>query len=284
MDKVTIFYHNDHDGICAAAIVLQHFPGAKCYTAKYQRSLRTEEIEDGQMVYIVDFTPEPIEELIGLYKKCGKNLIWIDHHKSAIKAEKEYNLQDIQGVRTNGTSGCELTWTFLNGGPRPQIVHHLGRFDVWDHKEKDTVPCEYGMRIKNPRPDSPIWGKLLNHNVETDLLINSIISDGYIAYDFEQSQNKKIINSQVYPIIFKGYKSAVINRAYMSTLHFKDLKNKDDYDLFIWYYYDKDHWEVRVATEKDNINVLDICEPRGGGGHEKIGGFRVDDISEFIID
>ncbi len=276
------FYHVDLDGFCSAAIVRKVFPECELFPINYGWDFPFDTIEENEIVYVVDFTLEPIDQLIKLHKICGDNLFWIDHHESALNLEKKHQLQDINGVRESGKSGCELTWNFMIGGPRPDAVHHLGRWDVWDHDDKDTVPFNSGMTARNSYPEKPIWEILLDQSDKTSRLVATIIEEGKVVMRYEKLLHKRIVRSVGYSIDWNGYKAAIVNRSYLTTTFFNDIKNYNDYDLFIWWWYSRGEYQVRVTTVKDDIDVGRMCTDRNGGGHRKIGGFQVKDISEFL--
>jgi len=286
------YYHTDLDGMCSAAIILKMFPDCDVIPINYGWDMHLENVEKDEIVYIVDFTPEPINELLELHKICGDNLFWIDHHQSAKKLEKEHNLFDINGVRVFNDpsvspalhqSGCDLTWSFMVGGPRPQTVTYLGRYDVWDHTDKNTVPFQYGMGIQYTHPTSHVWKELLNEDDNSLRFVSSIIEHGKPIFLYEGGLNKRVVNSISYPITWNSHKAIVVNRSYLTSHFFNDVDDVELYDMFIWWWYDKKgHYEVRVSTPREDIDVGQMCEDRGGGGHRKIGGFKVDDINEFL--
>jgi len=82
-------------------------------------------------------------------------LIWIDHHKSAIDEVDKYlkdNSGHFDGLRDIKFAACELTWVyFFPSESMPEIVRLLGRYDCFGHKftkenqdRLDTLlDCEY---------------------------------------------------------------------------------------------------------------------------------------------
>lgn len=57
-------------------------------------------------------------------------LVYIDHHISAIKEVEEYlnkNVACFAGLRNTNFAACELTWNyFFPGKPVPELVRLLG--------------------------------------------------------------------------------------------------------------------------------------------------------------
>lgn len=67
-------------------------------------------IGKNEIVYIVDYSisPEEMDKLL----EITSNVIWIDHHKSAIEKYKNYD-KDVKGLRYDGIAGCMLTYCYL---------------------------------------------------------------------------------------------------------------------------------------------------------------------------
>ena len=87
----------------------------------YNKKFPINDINEEDMIIIVDFSIEPSEMLDLL--RINKNVIWIDHHITAINKYDEWmslikeatGVDRIEGLRYNGLAGCELTWLFYNG-------------------------------------------------------------------------------------------------------------------------------------------------------------------------
>ena len=115
------FYHADMDGKCAGAIVYNQtrflqdgitltYP--EMISINYKDDFPFESILPNEEVVIVDFSLQKEGEFDKLLL-ITKNVIWIDHHKSAI--EKHPNMKDLKGIRDISMSGCELTWKYFHG-------------------------------------------------------------------------------------------------------------------------------------------------------------------------
>lgn len=101
----------------------------------------------------------PKEEMSKLWHNLDKELIWIDHHISAIK---DNNDLVYKGLRDTNFAACELTWKYFMSNPiekfgeiedqepMPEIVRLLGRYDCFGHKGTDeetkVLEFQYGAR------------------------------------------------------------------------------------------------------------------------------------------
>ena len=137
-------------------------------------------------VYLVDFSLPPAD-MKRLAESC--DLVWIDHHKSAIEAcyGPGADVPYILGLRHTEYAACELTWHWFSGrefcldrshtaedigawidkGPEfPEAVRLLGRYDVWDAENPEWPRIEafqFGLRSVAGAmdPENGLWKDLL---------------------------------------------------------------------------------------------------------------------------
>ena len=105
-------HHNDLNGRCSGSLVERYSKEPGRYLAvemDYTKEVPFNSIEPNETVYIVDFSlsPENMTKLL----EITKNVIWIDHHKTAIENLKDF---DLKGLREIGYSGCELTYRYFS--------------------------------------------------------------------------------------------------------------------------------------------------------------------------
>ena len=166
------------DGVCCAAIVKYFEPDVKCYKVDYGLEFPHDKWEEGDTIYLVDFSlPEDDMK----FMRDMTNLIWIDHHKTAIDRLPE----DIMGIRDiNAEGACSLVWKWFTeqqcagGYSRPYSVIWLGQYDVWNHENPNVLPFQYGARAVLTSPDSPEWDKLLAYT--SSHLLADIVKEGAV--------------------------------------------------------------------------------------------------------
>lgn len=110
-----VFYHSDNDGKCAGYWVKTLNKLTDNFTDEYIKinygiEFPFDSIGKNEIVYIVDYSisPEEMDKLL----EITSNVIWIDHHKSAIEKYKNYD-KDVKGLRYEGIAGCMLTYCYL---------------------------------------------------------------------------------------------------------------------------------------------------------------------------
>jgi oligoribonuclease NrnB/cAMP/cGMP phosphodiesterase (DHH superfamily) len=288
------FYHRDMDGKCAAAIVYHsqvwmHQDGVTALTPEmididYKDTIDLKTIHPNEQIWIVDFSfkPEVMEELL----KITKAITWIDHHKTAM--EYKYSIE-LEGIRDNNFSGCELTWKFLYPDiPMPRIVEMLGRYDVWDFSKYGNKLNELqaGIRLFDHNPENDNWKKWLNTKREINEIFGGaegilldglevLLNYGTIALKYRTNQASSLIKAWSFFTEFEGYKAICCNAGSVSSQLFDSVK--EDYDLMIPFIFDGKQWTVSLYTKKD-IDCSEIAKKYGGGGHKQAAGFQCKEL------
>ena len=286
MVKVWCFYHRvDLDGHCAGAVVRkwcwenghEFVPRGVNYGEEVKWS---EGAGTDSMAVIVDFTPEghgAAETLLEMQGAYGGGVVWIDHHKTAID---KVGQSDIDGIRENGTAGCELAWRhFFPQMPMPGAVRLLGRYDVFDRSNGDEwetmiLPFQYGMRMHTTRPDSTdeedLWKQLFSENDGEHL--GRILHDGGLLLRFEQQNNARAALFAAYDCTFEGLPCSAMNGSGNSLV--LDAYARPEHKMRILWRYALEKWRVSLYENgHDDVDCGAIAQMHGGGGHKGAAGF-----------
>lgn len=304
-----IIYHGDDDGISSAVSVKRYEikRGTKKEDIKYFKrksyyeEFPLDEINKGEKVYIVDYSipPETMLKLLDI----TKDVIWIDHHKSAIDKYKDFPI-DIKGIRFSGVAACLLTEVYMkydmeqNIDSRSNIwfkegnkvyrtipnqdtenlyptisqyIKYIADWDIFQFDFKDsTTLFHIGFGTLEHEVDNDIWDDLY-YNSDT---LNIIIEDGKIAKKFRDNWASEYIKNYGFEVKIKGYKqfkAIALNIHMINSEYFDSIKS--EYDIFIWFSFNGKYTNFTVCGEK--INILPIVESYKGGGHKHIGGFKL---------
>lgn len=170
MKTVCVYHSIDLDGWMSAAIVKHWFGNQEVKTKDLGNGVK--ELIDESIEFVGYNYGQPIPDLSGydkvimcdiLFPKeemfkladLGRiKFIWIDHHISAIKDNKEILESEVvypDGLRDTEYAACELTWKyFFPNKTMPEIVRLLGRYDCFGHKgtdeEQKVLEFQYGAR------------------------------------------------------------------------------------------------------------------------------------------
>lgn len=267
------FYHIDDDGKCAGAIVKQEFPDCEMYPIDYKDNFPLNTIETGEMIYIVDFSIEP--EMMSFLLAKTNNVIWIDHHKTAIEKYRDYPMI-IDGIREVGKSGCLLTWEWfykdMEGIEKPMAILLINDWDLWLRKmEPETSMFKAGLDSLNTDPNNKdsIWKLLLD---PSDTFVLYVLEIGESVLGYKEQFYNFYVENYGYETEWESHLWFVINLAKSSSDAFKFVSNKS-YDGFISYVFDGKKYSVSLYSNENDLDVSKIAVRNGGGGHTGAAGF-----------
>ncbi len=266
------FYHNaDFDGKCSAAIVDYKHQGFEIsfIGINYGDEFPWNTIKKGELVYMVDFALQPFSKMIQLNNIS--DLIWIDHHKTALADEKKYGVE-FNGLRRNGIGACALTWEFLFDTEVPEAVRLLAEYDVWNHQNPKTLPFQYGLRICDTEPRSGIW----KSTVFTGHGIDRVCQNGQQLMDYEAGQNRIQASVKCFDIEFDGLKCIAMNHGPTNSKCFDSVWDPEKYDAMMPFYWNGKFWTISLYSDRDDVDVSVVAKKRGGGGHKGAAGFQAD--------
>lgn len=265
------FYHgSDLDGHCSGAIVNKKYGNVTLIPLSYGKHVPLDLVQD-KVVYLVDFSIEPFAKMLELERR-SEELIWIDHHSSAIKRAEQEGFNP-PGVRDESKSACELTWEWCFPGEEvPLAVTLLGKYDNWHHDwSKDVLPFQYGMRAKHTIPGSPVWDVVFDNFVG---IVDDLITSGKNIMEYVTVDNSRYINAFAFETTFEGYSCICCNRGLVDSRIFDDVWNPKIHDLMVTFCRSNNKWLIHLYTKRDGINCGEIAKKYGGGGHKKAAGFR----------
>jgi len=264
-----IIYHGDLDGHCAGAIANKYYieRGEKPELIEAIRyGLTFDNVAQDELVVIVDFS-FPFDDLL----KRTKNIIWIDHHKTALEDFEHFGLA---GLRRNGTAGCELAWEFFYPDQKvPAIVKYIGDMDVWKWEYKETEAVLEGLQLLETQP-SNTWD--WNIMLTPDFSVSTLYTNGLLCLKYRQNYYAKLAKNLSYESELLGHKCIVCNCAFTGSLVFNSLTEK--YNFMVVYYHEGDIYNVSLYSTDPSIDCGSIAKTFGGGGHIGAAGFRCKEL------
>ena len=270
MTKSICFHHNDPDGHASGAIV-KYALGDRVtlIESDYDGTpIPWELVEEAEQVIVTDFS-FPVSEMKRLAD--GRELVWIDHHKSAME-EFQGIADDWPGIRDLSEAACVLTWQyFFPGKPVPRAVVLIGDRDIWRWAEKDTGPFNESLYHQDHHADNAeFWKPLFKNDA---VLLKKMISEGAWLREISLNRVTHMMEARSYEVEFEGYQTLAIN-----TRGNGDIGNYGrDRGYEIVYTY-VDEIQVGVLTTvvtlfSNKIDVSVIAKRYGGGGHAGAAGF-----------
>lgn len=281
------FYHLDDDGKCAANLVHQlgkkdSWP-ANFIEMNYGFKVPFEKIVPDELVYIVDFSLDPAD-MIKLYEDYTKNIIWIDHHKSAIEKYADFPYE-LEGIRSTKYSGCMLTYLYLTDNLEklnldyqlmiaranvPKAVQLCDDYDMWRFQNAYTHTFHAGFEIIDHGPTDHVWSEL------DALKINSICEVGKAIAKYRSMLMSKLITSYGFESTLDGRRCYVLNQGLAGSDDFESAP--EGYDMFVSFIYNGKDYSYSLRSPEDAPPIVDIAQAHGGGGHPHAAGFISPDL------
>lgn len=273
---IAIIHHNDHDGFCSAAIV-SHFEKnnkkeffCSDYTTPILDLTKDKKYEK---IYVVDISFD-LKTMKELKNRCD-NIIWIDHHQSAMEKLDEF---EADGIRKIGKSACRLCWEYLFPEEKiPYGVKLIDKFDIFDNSNEKlwdnyVYPFKLGMECYDMQPDDniKIWNKIFK---DDETFLKDTVNKGKTINKYLSRQFKKIAEETSFEIKFEGKNAVVVNTPFFGSFSVDPVYDPKKHDIMMVFKYSKDKYSVSLYTTKRDVDVAKIAEKYGGGGHKKAAGF-----------
>lgn len=263
--KITVIYHsNCPDGFSAAWAAWKKFGKKAKYVPQEHHTPPPTDL-DGKDVYLLDFC-FPAEVTNSLLQKV-KNLTIIDHHitaKNIVESVRDH-------LFDNGHSGAVLAWQYFHPKKTvPKLLQYVEDADLWKFKLKNTK--EINSAIPLYSMEFGAWSKLAR-TLENPKTAKKVFEQGKAIIEFKT----RIINEMVEGaelVEFEGYRALLT--ACPTTIH-SELGNalvKKLPPIGIVYRRKGEYLKVSLRSD-GTVDVAQIAQKYGGGGHRAAAGFQV---------
>lgn len=288
---IKVFMHNDLDGYSSGYLVGKYFKeiGREdiAYSVmSYDTEFPINEINKNDEVYIVDYhiNPELLEEAINK----AKELVWIDHHVSAINEYKEYfknkgkSLEkEVLGNWNEKDSATLLTykWFFAN-----KIPNWVMLVDAWDTWKTDSEYYE-NAELLNLAVQNILSIDLIEEIDTNKNFYLQCIETGSIYKEYRDQWSKAFSDRYGFETTIE-LEDGKIATAYILTLGNANSKffgdKIDKYDFCITQGFNGEKWNVSVYSNKENMDCSKLAQHFGGGGHKGASGFTYNEIKPLF--
>lgn len=292
MKKVIIIYHKvDFDGVFSCCVARKFFtenpeysePELLGYT--YGDPLpEVQSLTDSYDTIVMVDISFPGNTMIGLHNNMfasRKELVWIDHHVTAINDSHDLGYNRIPGNRTIGTAACELCWQyFYPSQPVPEIIRFVSSYDVWDKIRYSwtevTMPVQLALRAKYGVWIESVWEDLDSLIYASPEQIEALISSGALISKYLERTWKSAVKNYSFEILVAGrLKGICIMSTEFSSNIFGSVCN--DYDVMcVVNRRDHDTYSCSLYIEPERFGDFSAGEylkaNYGGGGHKGAAG------------
>lgn len=276
---ICIYHANCDDGFAAAYAVWKRFGDA----VKYVPCQYGDDVPnvDGKDVLIVDFSFKA--DVMDTLAQSARRIVVLDHHKTAEVEladftkmdciggpfEKRYADKMISGVGVcfnMDKSGCRLAWEYCFGNKQmPDWFEAIEDRDLWRFALTGTK--EISIAIRSMPRDFELWDmftaeRLANEGVTIRRYVDMIVSN-ICDTSFEDE--------------VAGHKVPVASCSYdfVSEVAHELLHRNPDAPFAACVVRSYNGTTYSLRSMDDRMDVSEIAEANGGGGHRNAAGFRV---------
>ncbi len=287
--KTVVLYHSaDFDGLFCREIARKFLPDAALIGLDYGDPVPT--VPEDVTLYMLDISVD------GLMNH--PQLIWIDHHKSAME---KYGV--LPGLQIDGVAACRLAWQWFAGKferPKcqadrdlmaaalkgrmlfePRSVQLAGEYDIWDKRDPDAELFQHGLRSRELTNET--WRYLLadGNDAESRIgagVLQDLLNSGQAIQYSSTQQNASIITAYGFTAKFEGLTFLACNHARFNS-HLFTAGILPEHDALLGFNYDgsKGDWRISLyhAPGKEHHDLSKISVKFAGGGHRGACGFRL---------
>ncbi len=271
LKDIVVIYHADcRDGFGAAYAAWKKFGDTASYLPVRTQSEPPAGLVD-KTIYIVDYSYDAVT--LNHLLATNRTVVVIDHHQSSEAAVTSFP----QNVFDQNHSGAVLAWQYFHPGTAvPELLqqvedHDLWRFALPENREFNTALGQYEMSF-------PVWDALVAELAASEANRVNFVAKGALIAKFEDRLVENLLRFKE-RVIFEGHEVWAINasRIYRSILGNKlaELNEADGgIPLGIVYYHNDGKVSISLRS-KGAVDVAEITEKYGGGGHKHAAGINV---------
>ena len=266
---LVIYHHNCADGFGAAWAFHHHYTvnGARPYPEFVPGRYGYEPPDvTGRDVYLVDFSYKRAVVADMLAK--ARSVTLIDHHKTAI--EDLAGLPGLISYTDLERSGATLAWDYLmNGQPRPLLLGHIEDRDLWRFKLPHTR--EIQATVFSLDYTFETWDKLMAADA-SDLL--GMTAQGAAIERKHRKDVRELVDTCRRRMTIAGHEVWAASLPHIMASDAGELMCQGE--PFAAVYWDTaEHRQFSLRSWDGGLDVANIAEGFGGGGHRNAAGFRV---------
>ncbi len=301
--KFLIIHHDaDYDGILSEA-VCRHFLSksgdVQSIGWDYGKPIPSFNWNDYDQVFMVDIS---IKDLM---KPVSDNLVWIDHHATAIA---EFD-PATPGYRIDGVAACRLCWQWFSNEianqvmsdaaylpskqqyidrdvVEPLLIRLAGEHDIWDHRDERALILQSGLRELDEEEFATLVRAQLNAELHDQAYLDDCLEIGVRAKKSRDRASAATIQKIGHDVLWNGITFLCCNGLSGSQAFAAGIKPHHN-ALMGWRYDGQTHKctvSLYHAPGHEGIDLSVIAKANGGGGHKGACGFQMDlDQFDFIL-
>jgi len=258
---ICIYHSNCPDGFTAAWVAYHAFHGdIDLHGGTHQSG--PPDVTDRD-VYMVDFSYR--RQVLAAMRDRARRVVVLDHHKTAEAALR--GLPGIETVFDMNRSGARIAWDYWNAEiPYPKPLLHVEDHDLWYLALPLTR--EIYANISSHPYQIPVWDRLMATEPR------ELAKEGEPILRKQLKDVRELLPETTRRMNIAGHNVPIANLPYT---HVNDAAHLlCEGEPFAGCYWDTPYGRVFDLRSSDaGVDVSEIAEQFGGGGHRNAAGFRL---------
>lgn len=266
---VAIVYDADcPDGFGGAWAAWKIFGDDALYIPGHHQEEPTDELF-GKHVYFIDFCYE--KERVVALRPNVQGMTLIDHHKSRADMVEMDEFDDT--LFTIENSGAVLAWRYFHGEEKvPDILLHIEDLDLWNWKLTDSA--EVTSMLSTYPFSFLVWEDIISAFESGGALKERYMAEG-AAIVRKRDMNVERVVDDAEEVEFEGIKCLLANSRESVSHVGHALVQKMPPIGIIWSR--RDQQLICSLRSDGSVDVSELAEKYGGGGHVTAAAFRIHD-------
>lgn len=311
-NRVFIFHHNDFDGYSGGAVLYKYFTEELGFSKDqilskviiYPTNDKTFTIEGVEpptkedFIAIVDYSiTKDSKKYLNDIAELAFGILWIDHHRSSLeicyktdcsKLSEPLSARFYKIVNVDYSGALLAFRTLFPNEKTPDILKYVDDYDRWVLKYPESKKLNAGFNSLDALKDiyGIEWTSLLSTDESPiatkrrDLITKVMLTSGTIVLKYDKSRHESLRKRIAYFVRLKDYakyRVLAMNTQGHSNV-FGSRLDDDDVDIGLLYYFDGTKYCYSIYSTKTDIDVSEIAQHYGGGGHKSASGFFSDTL------
>ena len=304
-NRILIIYHNqDLDGVVSASVARLYysfFNDVAIRLVGYNYGEPVAKIEDAVKIHnpdtiiVTDISfGSDTESVFKSWQINGLDVVWIDHHKTAIESSERWEWP-VEGLRRVGDAATALAWEWFGNKAKeedegwwktwwrntPLIIQAVSDYDVWNTGSNigwdNILDIQYGLRSEiglDPKRAYTAMCSRIKSNLD-DIAVKGKAIRAYERQKFETQAKANAFRG-----LCCGYKAMFVNTLDFGSLIFETFDSDPDIQVLACFSANVGKGTVRFGiyhhpSGGSDVDCGKIAKLFSGGGHAGAAGFEV---------
>lgn len=277
-DNVVLYHANCVDGFTSAWVAwsyLSNFDEDNEYIpVVYGDPLPDAALNCGRL-FIIDFSYPPNELQRLVEANNYPDVVLLDHHESAVRKLEGFKFPERWRVVFDMSKcGAKLAWEyFFPEEQTPAIVDYVEDGDLWRWALPNSR--EVAAYLGTVDFDFDGWNKMSNV-LANDATKEEVVTAGTAMLKYRDANVARISRNPGFTMIAGHRVPCVNSRLWQSEIG--NVLSKNHPFACVWFVHDNGDYVYSLRSDNkrpaEAVNVAEIAEMYGGGGHRHAAGFR----------